>query len=155
MQPYQVRWAVESDLPSLKSVADANRDSIGFIMSARLLEAINARRIFVAVAEGRSVIGFVIFRHRKADLQTTLSEICVNAPWRRHGVGRTLINQLIMVCQMHERSCILLRCPAESEANHFYRQLGFIQVRIESGKHRPIIVWRLPIAQDEDSQPVP
>ncbi|GAB4548866.1 MAG: hypothetical protein OHK0023_12600 [Anaerolineae bacterium] len=155
MQPYHVRWAIESDLLPLKVAADANRDSIGFIMSARLQEAIRARRIFVAVARDGRLIGFVIFRHRKADLQTTLSEICVNQEWRRQGVGCALLKQLYEVCQILNRSHILLRCPADSAANHFYKRLGFIQIGLESGKRRPIIVWRLPISAKEDSPSTP
>lgn len=131
-------------ITALKQIADANRNEVGFVNHAKFTEAVINNRIF-AVTIDEQIVGFVIYRHRKLDLQTTLSEICVDKKWRGLGIGKTLISTLYAECVALSRSFIQLKCPVGLPANHFYEHLGFTNIACESGRLRPLNVWRKPI----------
>ena len=95
-------------LSSLKKISDKNRKQLGFIPRAKFQEAINSGRVYVALANDE-VVGFVNFRHRKTDLQTTLSEICVVTDLREQGIGKQLLRALQIECEALSRSWIQLK----------------------------------------------
>lgn len=130
----------------MKAIADTNRDEVGFVNRAKFLQAVYEERIIVAVLKTQ-VIGFVVFRHRKTDTQTTLSEICLDQAMRGHGYGRGLINALYRDCILQSHTFIRLKCPADLAANAFYEHLGFRKVATEKGKVRQLNVWELPIVE--------
>jgi len=131
-----------------KLLADQNRFSLGFIPKKKLEEIIEQRRGMVAIEENR-VIGFVIYRHRKTDLQTTLSEICVQGNYRNQSIGKQLIDSLIQDCIDRSREYIQLKCPIDLPANDFYKELGFKLFATEVGKRRKINVWRFDIMKNQ------
>jgi len=131
-------------LSEIKTLADSHRHEIGFITRAKLQEVITQGRIFIAIHDGK-VIGFVSYRHRKIDRQTTLSEICVAKNWRGQGCGRKLIDALRDESSALRRTYIQLKCPVDLPANEFYLGVGFALVSTEPGKLRPLNVWRLSI----------
>lgn len=133
-------------MTEVKAIADANRDALGFLPKMKFQEAIEQERCFVAV-EGADILGFVVFRHRKIDLQTTLSDICVDAEKRRQGVGRSLIEKLTYDCEDKDRAFIQLKCPQNLKANQFYQNMGFELATVEEGKSRKLNVWRMPISE--------
>jgi ribosomal protein S18 acetylase RimI-like enzyme len=129
----------------VKLIADANRESVGFMTKKKFEEIIKQRRGFVAL-QNDNVVGFVIYRHRKRDLQTTLSEICVHKDYRQQHIGYELMSMLIKDCKQRNREFIQLKCPVDLEANGFYERLGFKLHTIEKGKKRQLKVWRLAIS---------
>lgn len=143
----QIQRPNQDHLSSMKAIADASRDQIGFIPRAKLHEAIIANRIFVALVN-TTVVGFVIFRHRKTDQQTTLSEICVTSDLRGQRIGERLVKTLQAECETMSRTFIQLKCPVDLRANRFYEKLGFNLVATEPGKLRQLYVWRLPMKQE-------
>jgi len=134
------------DIDAIKSVADANRNELGFILRVQIQEAVEQKRIMVATVEDK-ITGFIIYRHRKKDLQTTVAEICILKNYRGQGLGRELIDALVQECNRISRSYIQLKCPIDLPANEFYKRLGFCFVAIEPGKSRKLNIWRLQIAQ--------
>lgn len=132
------------DVAAIKALADANRRELGFNPRKKFEEAALQRRGFVAVCNSE-VIGFVVFRHRKIDLQTTLSDICVRKDFRQHHIGEGLMVRLIEECAEMSREYIQLKCPINLPANRFYQRLGFVLHMTESGKKRGLNVWRLSI----------
>lgn len=134
--------ATSGHISAIKAIADANRDEVGFINRARIVQLVEENRIIVAVLKGK-VVGFVAFRHRKTDTQTTLSEICLDQSVRGLGYGRGLINALYQDCISHCRTYIRLKCTVDSDANSFYDHLGFQKVATEAGKVRRLNVWEL------------
>jgi ribosomal protein S18 acetylase RimI-like enzyme len=140
----QIRYLTTRDVAAAKLVADENRDALGFLPRKKLEEAAEQKRCFIATAD-EHLVGFVIFRHRKIDNQTTLSDICVDTSSRRCGVGSKLIRHLITDCEEKGRDFILLKCPENLEANHFYEHIGFELQNIEQGKSRKLKVWCMPI----------
>jgi GNAT superfamily N-acetyltransferase len=131
-------------IDAMKVLADANRYELGFILRVQIQEAIEENRALVTVINNK-VVGFVIYRHRKKDLQTTLAEICIAQPYRGQGLGRKLIQALIQECSSLCRSHILLKCPVGLESNKFYENLGFQCVSTQAGKSRSLNIWVLDI----------
>lgn len=140
----KIEFICETHLDSAKKVADANRDALSFVTRGKFQEAIEQNRGFVAI-ENNEVIGFVLFRHRKRDKQTTLSDICVDERYRGQNIGRHLIHVLVEDCENKSREFIQLKCPVDLPANKFYSHVGFNLHDIEDGKKRKLNVWRLAI----------
>lgn len=135
------------DVQSAKLLADASRDAIGFINRQKFEEAATQQRGFVALENGQ-VVGFVLYRHRKLDHQTTLSEICVKKDYRGQHIGERLVNALVQECIEKSRHFIQLKCPSDLPANKFYEQMGFELSTTEKGKKRSLNVWRFFLPQD-------
>ena len=134
-----IRKARLDDLDAIKTIADANKEAIGFIL--RPVLACNIEYGWVLAAEmAHEVVGFVNYRHRQDD-QTTLYEICVAAERRGNGVGRALIEALIEECRGKNKERIRLKCPIDNEANIFYDKMDFTQVGEEKGRRRKLVVW--------------
>ncbi len=146
-----LRHIQETDIQTAKQLADANRDAIGFITRQKFEETAKEQRGFVAL-ENDQVVGFVLYRHRKRDQQTTLSEICVHKDYRRRHIGEQLVNALIEDCLNKSRHFIQLKCPTDLPANAFYRQLGFELVATEKGKKRSLNIWRLRLPRHENDK---
>ena len=146
----KIRHLTTADIAAAKHLADANRDALGFLPKKKLEEVAQQKRCFVAIDNG-TLVGFVIFRHRKIDNQTTLSDICVDTGGRRSGVGSKLIQHLITDCEKRERDFILLKCPEDLDANHFYQRVGFALRNTEKGKSRKLNIWGMPISEKVES----
>jgi ribosomal protein S18 acetylase RimI-like enzyme len=141
-----VRDAIEGDVFPCKAIADRNRDQLGFLVSAAFTDSIRRRQLLVAHRE-EHVIGFVRFNHHVRGTETALYDICVDASARRQGVGRMLVQMLIVSCRKRERIAIMLRCPEPLPANDFYAHLGFQRIAVEPGRRRRLVVWRLPLGE--------
>ena len=148
MTHFILQQASRSALPNIKRIATNNKDSLGFLSSAKIKDAID-RHNLLTIYDGDRVLGFVIYRHRKRDWQTTLYDICVDEAWRNQGLGRQLIEALKTECQNQQRAFIQLKCPIDLAANSFYKHLGFHHMGTEQGKVRPLNVWRLPLEENE------
>lgn len=137
-----IRPITHNDIASVKKLADENRETLGFLPLAKLSQVVEENRAMVA-CKNDSVIGFVLFRHRIKDLQTTLSDICINKDFRNQGIGKMLVGALLKECCIKVREFVQLKCPIDLPANNFYEKLGFSLFAIENGKKRPLKVWRL------------
>lgn len=139
----RVRKAQAEDLDAVKALADANRSCLGFVLRPALADGIEAGWLLVAERGGR-VIGFVHYRHRK-DAVTTVYQICVGEEYRRQGIGRMLMTNLLGESLSLGQACVRLKAPADLEANRFYKAIGFRLVRTDPGR-RPINVWEISVA---------
>ncbi|MEZ8220375.1 Ribosomal protein S18 acetylase RimI [Candidatus Fervidibacteria bacterium JGI MDM2 JNZ-1-D12] len=153
----EVRRAKKRDLKAVKKLADEHRHELGFVRSASLEEAINERRLLVAVDSSPvsrpsfRIIGFVHFRCCK-DGHATIYEIAVAPEWRGKGVGKALVNAVVEEAKKRGCTTLRLKCPVDLPANGFYARLGFNRIGIESGKLRQLVIWELPL---NSSSPVP
>lgn len=138
-----VRKATHADLDSVKSIADANRQSIGFVMRGALEEGVTRGWLLVAEQDG-DVVGFAHYRHCVRLPHTTLYELCVTKTHRGQGYGKSLITAIRQEAQ-HLGKCIKLKTPVDLSANGFYAALGFQCVGTEQGKKRALNVWTLEV----------
>lgn len=139
-----IRKATLEDIPSIKKIADANKNTLGFVMSPALAENIARGWGLVQVCaecEPHKVVAFVNYRHRK-DSQTTIYEICIAEDHRQRGVGRILLDALVQEAKERGKSFIQLKAIATIPANDFYRHYGFQLVGTEIGRKQLLNVWR-------------
>jgi ribosomal protein S18 acetylase RimI-like enzyme len=146
-----LRHIQDIDIQGAKILADVSRDAVGFITRQKFEEVAKQQRGFVAL-ENSQVVGFVLYRHRKLDQQTTLSEICVHKDYRGQHIGKQLVNALVQECRKKSRQFIQLKCPTDLPANVFYRQLGFELSATEKGKKRSLNIWRLSLSHQENDK---
>jgi N-acetylglutamate synthase-like GNAT family acetyltransferase len=135
-----IRNAKPRDLDKIKLIADLHKKELGFVLRPALEKGIQQKEVVVALKD-EELIGFVHFHHRR-DGQTTLYNIVVLKNHRGEGVGRQLIDELINRARKMNKYLLLLKCPEELPANHFYGQLGFKQTHLENGKERKLLVWK-------------
>jgi ribosomal protein S18 acetylase RimI-like enzyme len=140
-----LRYIKTEDIPHAKALADANRLSVGFMTKGKFDEAVQQKRGIIAI-ENEALVGFVLYRHRKIDQQTTLSEICVKSDYRGQNVGKQLVDALIQDCKTNHHTFIQLKCPVDLPANEFYRRIGFQLYATEAGKKRPLNIWRFTVS---------
>jgi ribosomal protein S18 acetylase RimI-like enzyme len=144
---WMIAKAMPKDVDAMKKVADASRYELGFILRVQMQEAVEENRAFVTIINNK-VVGFVIYRHRKKDLQTTLGEICISQEYRGQGLGKELIRALVQECSNQSRAYIQLKCPVGLHANKFYEHLGFRCISTQPGKSRSLNVWVLDIKKE-------
>lgn len=142
---YRVRKAVNRDLDTIKRLADAHRNELGFVMRPALERSIERRELLVA-SEDNGITGFVEYHHRR-DRQTTLYHIAVKEELRNRGIGRMLLEALRDEALMEGKEIIRLKCPESLPANNFYARLGWQRTAIEEGKSRSLAVWELPLGK--------
>jgi len=118
----RVRRSSADDQDGIKTLADANEASLGFILRPVLAGGIYRGWTAVAEQAGR-VIGFVHYRHRQ-DFQTTLYEICVDEAFRRNGGGPSLVQALAPESKTLHKACIRIEAPGDLPADKFYQRLG-------------------------------
>jgi ribosomal protein S18 acetylase RimI-like enzyme len=146
MSSFLVRKANLSDLSAVKSLADANKNELGFVLRPALAKSIENSEILLA-ENSTGVIAFVEYHHR-LDQQMTLYHIAVESGYRKQGVGRLLIGSLVKDARCHGKAIIQLKCPADLPANGFYSRLGFTKIATQNGRFRPLITWRLSLEGD-------
>lgn len=143
MSDYIIRMALPADLHAIKTIADAHRHELGFVLRPALAKSIDQGELFVS-ENAAEVIGFVDFHHRR-DEQTTLYHIAVEPAHRGKGLGRALVEALIADARQHGKSYIQLKCPQDLTANAFYQHLGFRRATTDTETRRPLIVWRIEV----------
>jgi len=144
-----IRRAGLADLDAIKSIADAHRHELGFVLRPALVRSI-AHEEVLAAEHSQELIGFVEYHHRQ-DRQTTVYHIAVVPNYRQQGVGRALIENLYKEVLAHGKQTVQLKCPADLPAQGFYARLGFRISGKETGKSRPLVVWilQLPLSEPE------
>jgi len=130
-----IRKSSLEDLPFIKILSDKNINSLGFTMTGKIRESIEKQHCFSAFYKDE-FCGFVIFRHRKKDDQTTLSIICVEEKYRGLKIGTNLIEFLIDDCFENKKKFIQLKCPVDLPSNKFYKEMGFEIYSVEKRENK-------------------
>jgi N-acetylglutamate synthase-like GNAT family acetyltransferase len=139
---FTYRKATLADVDAMKALVDRHKTELGFVVRSALERSIGLSEVIVAIYASAHLAGFVHYHHRK-DGQTTLYNIVVDQPYRRNRVGRQLIIELTSEARRYRQNAVLLKCPEQLPANDFYEHCGFALVEKESGKKRPLSIWRI------------
>jgi len=142
----EIRHAIVDEIDAIKRLFDRHKRELGFVVNAALENSISRNELLVAITEFGEVVGAVHYRHRK-DGQTTLYSIVVDGAYRLRAVGRALLHELKHEASRKGQQSIHLKCPVELEANKFYEAEHFSLIAMDSGKHRPLNIWCLPLNQ--------
>lgn len=136
-----VRRGLPTDLDAIKRIADSRKNELGFVRRPSLAESIARGELLVAEEDGQ-VMGFVDF-HLRRDKQITLYHIATAVDRQRQGIGRGLLAALSAMGRDMDASRVMLKCPADLEANLFYSTLGFTLHETQNGRKRALNVWTL------------
>jgi N-acetylglutamate synthase-like GNAT family acetyltransferase len=134
-----IRLATVIDLPLVKEIADAERQSLGFVHRGALTRAVLRSELIVAEVAG-TVLGYCHI-YRRLDNVTTLSSIAVVQSARGRGIGRALIGYLRSDMRTRGMVTLRLKCPVDLPANAFYAHLGFTHIAIAAGADRSLCIW--------------
>ena len=128
-------------LPAIVTLADSEKEALGFWPESSLREAIDRGRLIALAADGE-LSGYIhysgVFPHAK------IQQIATSSAWRRRGVGSTLIRTLIAKLESHgflSLKAEIAETLADSVA--FYRHNGFVGVSTHKGglaRNRAILV---------------
>ncbi|WP_048108637.1 N-acetyltransferase [Methanosarcina barkeri] len=137
----EVTKARLEEVPQIKSIADKNKNLIGFILRGSLVESIEKENL-VVLKYKKIIIGFINYHHRK-DSQTTLYEICVDENNRNKGYGKILINYLLQEAKSQKKKTLLLNCPIDGIAHSFYLRCGFKikSTRTHTKNGKKLVTW--------------
>lgn len=127
------------DALNIQLLLRANGAAFGFIPRAAIEKSIRQAEAIIAADRGE-ILGMIRYHHRR-DKVTTLHEIAVMPSCQGMGIGRRLMANLEEEARRRGQTHIRLKCPLDLPANGFYAHLGFTQIAVEEGKHRPLAVW--------------
>lgn len=108
-----------------------HREELGFIMHKSIEQAEARDELFVTSA------GAAMVWHRR-DKQTTIHAICSE----ERGHGSRLLQLILADCKARGQSSLLAKCPTDLPANAWYERKGFRCLVTESGRKRPLNIWR-------------
>jgi N-acetylglutamate synthase-like GNAT family acetyltransferase len=137
-----IRKGSPDDISEIKKIVDRHRKELGFVYRSALLLSISRGELLAAVDQKNVVLGIVHYRHR-LDRNTTLYNLVVTPGFQGFGIGKELIQALILESQKKGQQSIILKCPEDLPSNEFYRGCGFEKITTEQGKKRPLNIWSL------------
>ena len=144
-----IRKAATADIDACKKIADHHRDELGFLPKPAFVEAADRESLLIAETAQNQIVGFVRYNHRKRGTETAIYDIAVLGAAQRQGVGSALVDAVSEECREKSRTSIILKCPEMLGANQFYEKVGFEHVRIDNGRRRRLIVWRLNVGSTQ------
>ena len=145
-----IRQASQEDAPAIMALSQASKDELGLISQHRqwLLRQIDVGEVFVAETAEGELVGFVVFNHNPLteDEHTTIYYLCTDSAYRRHGIGKRLLDDVAVDARLYGNKRITLKCPTQLPANHFYQSVGYTlegsETDHEGGR---LNVWTLPL----------
>lgn len=120
-----------------------NAKTLGMFPQGAFLEHLKKQWIYVAI-DGDRVVGYLLFRISKSNLIISVVHLCVDFEYRRHGVGKSLLDFLRENKSFQTRG-ITLHCREDfEEACTFYKKYGFVELakkRSRSKHEKYLIKW--------------
>jgi N-acetylglutamate synthase-like GNAT family acetyltransferase len=136
----RVRLACSSsDASEVKTLYDKNSDVFGFQPKQAFKNSVEREEVIVCERAGK-IIGYLRFRDRR-DMVRKIYDMAVRADMRRRRIGAALINAVLTDASDQGIRHIALKCPEFSDANKFYKAMGFRYVGSEKPKTRTLFLW--------------
>ena len=124
-----IREASQEDAPAIRALSEESQDELGSISQHHhwLTYQIDKGDVFVAETSEGEVVGFVVFDHNPLEEHehTTIFYLCIHSTYRRHGIGKRLMEAVAVDARLLGNKRITLKCPTQLPANHFYHSIGY------------------------------
>ena len=124
-----IREASQEDASTMRALSEASQDELGSISQYRhwLTHQIDKGDVFVAETNEEELVGFVVFNHNSLTEHehTTIYYLCIHSTYRRHGIGKRLMEAVAADARLFGNRRITLKCPTQLPANHFYQSIGY------------------------------
>jgi len=146
----EILEAINEDAPHIIALAEAHEHELGPISKHHswLMQQIDRGEVFVAKTHEGEIVGFVSFHHKhlREDQNTTIYYLCTYSTYRRHGVGKRLMEAVAVDARLCGNKRITLKCPTQLPANHFYQSIGYTLEGSETDQEAGRLnVWTLPL----------
>ena len=143
-----IREASQEDAPAIRALSEASQDELGSINQHRhwLAHQIEIGDVFVAETSEEELVGFVVFNHNPLTEHehTTIYYLCIHSTYRRHGIGKRLMEAVAVDARLFGNRRITLMCPTQLAANHFYQSIGYTMEGSETDQEGSRLnVWTL------------
>jgi hypothetical protein len=122
-----------------------NADDLAFYPLSTLEKAIEQRRIITTEDNGEPA-GYIWHGPIRSGFDTIIYQACVDYDSRRRHLGWEMVNRLLNISM--SATGIRLRCASSSDANAFWRLIGFYCTNVTTGgvkRQRDINYWRTDI----------
>ena len=124
-----IREASQEDARAIMALFEASKDELGSINQHHrwLIQHIDTREVFVAKTDEGELVGFEVFNHSPLTEgeHTTIYYLCTASTYRRHGIGKRLMEAVAVDSRLCGKKRITLMCPSQLPANHFYQNIGY------------------------------
>jgi ribosomal protein S18 acetylase RimI-like enzyme len=124
-----IREASQEDAPAIRALSEASQDELGAISHHRnwLTQQIEMGDVFLAETSEGELVGFVVFNHNPLTEHehTTIYYLCIHSTYRKHGIGKRLMEAVAVDARLFGNKRITLKCPNQLPANHFYQSIGY------------------------------
>ena len=124
-----IREASQEDAPAIRALSEASQDELGAISHHRhwLTQQIEMGDVFIAETSEGELVGFVVFNHNRLEEHehTTVYYLCLHSTYRKHGIGKRLMEAVAADARLFGNKAITLKCPNQLPANHFYKSIGY------------------------------
>jgi ribosomal protein S18 acetylase RimI-like enzyme len=143
-----IREASQEDASATGALSEASQDELGSIGKHRywLTQQIDRGDVLVAETSEGELVGFVVFNHNPLEEHehTTVYYLCIHSAYRRHGIGKRLMEAVAVDARLFGNRRIKLKCPTQLSANHFYQRIGYTLERSQAAQEDSRLnVWTL------------
>ena len=126
-----------------------NALDLAFYPLTSLEKAIEANHV-ITCKENDEVAGYLWYGSARSGFDITVYQACVDYSARRRHLGWSMVKELIDIGKAVNSLGIRLRCASSSEANEFWKLIGFYCTRVSDGglkRSRKINHWRTDLVQ--------
>lgn len=137
---------INKESPYLEDViqlADANTSTLGFLPREAFLNHATNKRIFVALDDDESFLGYLLYGTNQRSLLAYITHLCIRQSHQGQGIAKALFNALKEATR-HQFRGVRVRCRRDYQANTFWPKLGFYVLGDMPGrsKHQTTLtVW--------------
>jgi [ribosomal protein S18]-alanine N-acetyltransferase len=148
-----VRRCERADLAAIADILAEAPEAATWSASA-LEEALeNNSKYFLIASKGNNVVGFVL--GRKITDETEILNLALKPEYRRQGIGKTLVQTLLMNFEADAASTVFLEVrESNTVAIDFYRAHGFLPSGKRPGYYQnpseAALVFALQLARDQN-----
>lgn len=134
-----IRAASVSDLKAIDALRRADQEAVGFLpMSRFVTEVEHAHRTLLTLIENNDIVGYAFWTRGWPIAR--IQQIVVRPDARREERATALVRWIENEAKTQHRYGLSCRCRLNLEAAHFWRSLGFREVRLEeSGRRGPVL----------------
>lgn len=130
------------------ALADKNKKSFGFLPDSAYEEMASKGQLWIVICEAGNLQGYLMFGGKMPTMKVSQLFVCQSA--RGKGLGKLLIDELILFAEKNFYHTITARVASDLKANHFWEASGFkIQRQVQGGRTTGrtinIRAYRLPI----------
>ena len=136
---WQLRRATVDDLDAIMAIETETFPSDAWSRGAMRSELAGPHAYYlVAVAESGDVDGYAGLLSPQGTGQADVQTVAVIASARRHGLGRTLVEALLVEARAREAGEVFLEVRADNApAQRLYESLGFEQIAVRPRYYQP------------------